>query len=152
MLLLVLASKEVKKRGKLVLLVLVLSQMTLVAMKADGWLGVSWQMILLPLIPSGFLSLSSLVFILVYSLILWRQDPQSFFSKQYTLLFLVCSLLGLTTIQAVVLAYIYLMLSLSVVATVAMVMTFTVASVLGVYCHEIALAFCRFREVVGEDK
>ena len=119
--------------------------MTLVAMKADGWLGVSWQVVLIPLIPSSFISLSSLIFICIYCLVLRKHDPVAFTSKKHTLLFLGCSLLGLTTIQTVVLAYIYLKVSLSVVAAVAMVMTFTVATLLGIYCHEIALAFCRWR-------
>jgi len=62
----------------MILLVLVLAQITLIAMKADGWLSVSWQMVLLPVIPTTFLSLSSLIFLLVYCYFLNKRDPLTF--------------------------------------------------------------------------
>lgn len=139
---------HVKKKGKIILLVIFLAQITLIAAKADGWLEVSWQVVLIPLLPFSFLTLATFIFLMVYTYMLYKHYPHAYANKRYTLIFMVSSVLGLCTLQFVVLGWVYLSISLTVVAAIAMILTFCVATALGIYCHEIALTFCQHKEVI----
>jgi hypothetical protein len=94
----VLSALSIKKKRRMVLLVLLLVQITVAGVRADGLVEISWKFVLLPLLPVSVFSASALAFLLVYAMLLKYHYPHSFTIKKYTLLFLLTSMLGISSV------------------------------------------------------
>lgn len=70
MTLLVFTIIHAKNKGKVVLLMFVLAQVSLVAAKVDGLIKMEWSMVMIPLLPVALLSSLALVFLVIYTVLL----------------------------------------------------------------------------------
>jgi hypothetical protein len=59
-----------KNKGKVVLLMFVLAQVSLIAAKVDDLIKMEWSMVMIPLLPVALLSSLALVFLVIYTVLL----------------------------------------------------------------------------------
>ena len=127
------------------IIVIVLVQISLIAATFDGFTNISWKLTLIPLLPIALLSMSALLFLVLYITILKCYYPYDFHSKKYTLLYLQSNILGINCIIAVILADAYLAISPAITASISLVFTSLIAIVLFIYNEELAVCFCRHK-------
>jgi len=68
----------------------------------------TWKQVLVPLLPVSIISLSALLFISIYSLILNRYYRETFMIKKYSLMFLNINFLGICALLGFVESEVYL--------------------------------------------
>ena len=98
-----LASIKVKNKGRVVLISIILVQLSLISAKFDNLVEMSWKQILILLLPISLISLSALIFLSLYSLMLKRYYSETFLIKKYTLMFLTVNFLGICAILGFIL-------------------------------------------------
>lgn len=139
-----------KNKGKVLLFLILLAQITLVAAKADGLIQIDWKVVMIPLLLIALLSSLAFVLLLIYSVILKYSYSETFSTKKYSLIFLVSSLLGINCLNLVILGWIYLDLSLVIISSLSLCGVSIIALYLWLYSQEIALYFCQHKERVPE--
>ena len=136
---------KVRNKRKIILLYFVLVHLAWVSLKFDNLIKITWQQVLLFLLPISIFSASALAFLVIYSSLLKYKYPEAYYIKKYSLIFLIVSFLGICALMSLIFSQVYFNLSLKITSFFSSSILSLVTMYLFIFKQEIVIAFCKHK-------
>jgi len=131
----VLSFAYVKKKGKVILHIILLGELVLMGLNADGILGISWKQTLIILLPFFIFLAGASLFLLIYTLLLKHYYNQTYLTKKLSLLFMNLNFSSYTLALSIPLAHFFLDADITLLSILAMAIISTNSIFLWINSH-----------------